>query len=330
METIVLCFPVTQEHVAKIAQAADGARVIAAEQNEIAERIFEATIFCGHAKVPVDWPGVVRQCKLKWIQSTAAGLDHCLVPAVVESNIVVSGSSGLFSRQVAEHTLAMLLALVRKLPDFLVAQTVRQYERLPTDELRDKRVGILGFGGNGQRVAEYLRPMCGPIMATDHFAKELSFSGVEIVEPERTPTVLERSDIVICTLPLLESTYLSLGSREFRRMPRGSYFVNMGRGQLVDEQALVEALRSQHLAGAAIDVAFTEPLPATSPLWETKNLIITPHVGAQSKFRVTDTIKLFCDNLTRWKKSQSLLNLVDKQLGFPKLQDRVPIDWPNR
>lgn len=167
-------------------------------------------------------------------------------------------------------------------------------------------------------------------MATDHFAKELSFPGVEIVEPHRTPTVLERSDIVICTLPLLESTYLSLGSKEFERMPRGSYFVNMGRGQLVDEQALFEALRSQHLAGAAIDVAFTEPLPSTSPLWETKNLIITPHVAAQSKFRVTDTIKLFCDNLTRWKKSQSLLNLVDKQLGFPKLQDRVPIDWPNR
>ncbi len=330
METIVLCFPVTQQQVAEISQAAGGWRVIAAEQQEIAERIFEATIFCGHAKVPVDWSRVVRQGKLKWIQSTAAGLDHCLVPEVVNSKIVVSGASGLFSRQVAEQTLALLLALVRKLPDFLAAQALRRFERLPTDELRDKRVGILGFGGNGQRVAEYLQPMCGAIMATDHFATDLSFHDVEIVAPERTPMVLERSDIVISTLPLLDSTYRSLGTKEFQRMRRGSYFVNVGRGQLVDEQALVDALVSQHLAGAAIDVTFEEPLRENSPLWDTKNLIITPHVGAQSKFRVTDTIKLFCDNLTRWKNSQLLLNLVDKKLGFPNLQDRIPFDWLKR
>ena len=280
METIVLCFPVTRAQIAELTQAADGARVIAAEQDEIAERIFEATIFCGHAKVPIDWAGVIRQGKLKWIQSTAAGLDHCLVPEVVDSKVVVSSCSGLFSRQVAEHTLALVLALVRKLPDFLAAQAVRQYERLPTDELRDKRVGILGFGGNGQRVAESLRSMCGPIMATDHFATGISIPDVEIVEPNRTPQVLERSDIVICTLPLLESTYLSLSSKEFERMPRGSYFVNMGRGQLVDERALFEALRSQHLAGEAIDVAFAEPLHAMSPLWEMTDLVITTHVGA--------------------------------------------------
>ena len=110
---IVLCYPVEDRHYAQICEAAGGAEVIAASQETIAEEVLQADIFCGHAKVPMPWPDVVRQGRLKWIQSSAAGLDHCLVPDVVESDVVVSGASGLFADPVAEQTLALTLGLLR-------------------------------------------------------------------------------------------------------------------------------------------------------------------------------------------------------------------------
>ncbi|MBX3416716.1 MAG: D-2-hydroxyacid dehydrogenase [Pirellulaceae bacterium] len=331
METIVLCFPVTDEQIAQIKRSAPDCNVIFAEQHKIAERIFSATIFCGHAKVPIDWEAVVRAGRLRWIQSTAAGLDHCLVPAVIRSEIVVSGSAGLFSRQVAEHTLALLLGMLRGLPSFFHAQSRRDYERLPTNEIQGHRIGILGFGGNGQRIAEYLLPFRPKaVMATDFFASQLDFPGVEIVDPQKTNEVFSNSDIVICTLPLLDATRLSIGSQQFNAMPNGAWFVNVGRGQLIDETALVAALDSGRLSGAAIDVAFDEPPAANSPLWKAGNLLITPHVGAQSRFRVADTVQLFCDNLGRWQRGEPLLNLVDKSLGFCQLDRRLPRDWPQQ
>lgn len=331
METIVLCFPVAAEQVEQIQQAAPSARVIVAEQTDIAEAIFAATIFCGHAKVPMPWNQVVEQGRLRWIQSTAAGLDHCLVPSVIRSNIVVSGSAGLFSRQVAEHTLALLLALLRGIPTFLAAQARREYARLPTAEVQGARIGILGFGGNGQRIAEYLLPLRPhSIMATDYFADEISMPGVDVVPPDRTDEVFANADILICTLPLLESTRLGIGRAQFALMPAGSWFVNVGRGQLVDEEALVEALKTGRLRGAAIDVAFHEPPLDDSPLWSAPNLLITPHVGAQSRYRVSDTVQLFCDNLARWRQGLPLWNEVDKQLGFSRPSRRIPSDWPNR
>src|SRR3989304_3047353 len=119
---IVLCYPVEQKHIARIAAAMPGAEIIDAGQERIAEELFSADIFCGHAKVPVDWDGVVSQGRLRWIQSSAAGMDHCLVPSVIESDIVVPSASGVLAEQVAEHTIALLTAWFRGLPTFFRAQ----------------------------------------------------------------------------------------------------------------------------------------------------------------------------------------------------------------
>ena len=119
---IVLCYPAEAKHLAQIRAAAPGHEVIDPGQENILSEIFEADIFCGHAKVvPVPWEEVVRRGRLKWIQSSAAGLDHCLVPAVIESNVQVTSASGLFANQVAEQTLGLLLGLLRSLPVFMRA-----------------------------------------------------------------------------------------------------------------------------------------------------------------------------------------------------------------
>src|SRR6188474_3512058 len=125
MMRIVLCYPMEQRHLKQICEAAPGHEVIDAGQERIATELLEADIFCGHAKVPVPWPEVVRRGRLKWIQSSAAGLDHCLTPETIASDIVVTSASGLFAEPVAEQTLALTLGLLRSLPTFFRAQHKR-------------------------------------------------------------------------------------------------------------------------------------------------------------------------------------------------------------
>src|SRR3972149_4938612 len=153
---IVLCYPVKPKHIVQIAAAMPEAEIIDAGQEHIAQQLFTADIFCGHVKVPVDWDGVVRKGRLKWIQSSAAGMDHCLVPAVIESDIVVTSASGVLAEQVAEHTIALLTAWFRGLPTFFRAQQQREFIRRPTRDLTRSTVGIVGLGGVGRRLARSL------------------------------------------------------------------------------------------------------------------------------------------------------------------------------
>ncbi len=329
--TIVLCFPVTPDQVAQISGLAEpaGFNIRVSNQEDIAGDIFDADIFCGHAKtVPVDWSAVVDQGRLKWIQSSAAGLDHCLAPAVIDSDIIVSGCSGLFANQVAEQTLAILFGLLRQFPVFFRAQMRKEYVRRPTDEIAGKSVGIAGFGGNGQRIAQVLKPVADKILATDMFHNQFvdSEDWFTVLPDSELIELFRQSDVVISTLPLSESNYQIIGEQCFRAMKKGSYFINVGRGATVDQTSLTRHLRSEHLAAVGLDVADPEPIPRDDPLWEMENVIITPHVGAQSKYRVPRTVDLFCDNLQRYLSHDSLVNLVDKKLGFPRPEHRLQID----
>lgn len=315
---IVLCYPVADRHLRQIAAAAPAAEIIDAGQERLAAEILAADIYCGHAKVhPVPWDEVVRRGRLQWIQSSAAGMDHCLVPSVIASEIVVTSASGVLADQVAEHTLALTTGLLRSLPVFFRAQQNKEFIRRPTGDLHRATIGIVGFGGNGRRLAEVLRVFKGRIVATDVFPVDKP-DYVEALWPaERLDDLLALSDIVILAAPLVPATRGMIDARALARMKPGAILINMARGPLVVESALVEALRSGHLAGAGLDVTEIEPLPPESPLWELPNCIITPHVGGQSATRIDDMTDFFCENLRRWQTGRPLANLVDKQLGFP-------------
>jgi D-3-phosphoglycerate dehydrogenase len=324
---IVLGFPATDDHVHQISQAARDADVELVGQEDLPAKILEADVFCGHAKVPIDWEEVVAKGKLKWIQSTAAGLDHCLHPAVVGSSIEVSGSSGLFADQVAEQTVALLMCLVRSMKTFLKSQEQRIYSRKATDDLTGKVIGILGLGGNGQRIAQVLRPFAKKIVGTDCFPNA-PVDGLDQVYPESgLLQVLSQSDVVIVTLPLTDGTRQLIGEFELDAMRLGSYLINVGRGAVIDTSALVSKLEAGHFSGVGLDVVDPEPLPQESPLWDMENVVISPHVGAQSARRLGDTTDFFCENIRRRQANQSLLNWVDKQMGFPRPDHRVDLNW---
>ncbi len=322
---IVLCYPVEPRHVAQIAAAAGTAELVDAGQERVAAELLQADVFCGHAKVPVDWDAVVRGGRLRWIQSSAAGLDHCLVPSVVASDIIVTSASGVLADQVAEHALGLATALSRSFPVFFRAQQAHEFVRRPTRDLHHSTVGIVGFGGVGRRIAELVAPLKTRILATDMFPIDKPDHVEALWPPDKLGDLLTASEFVFLCVPLTPSTRGMIRRAELARMQAGSFLINVARGPLVIEADLVDALVRGHLAGAALDVTEREPLPAESRLWDLPNVIITPHVGGQSRFRIDQMTDFFCDNLARYLQGQPLRNLVDKQLGFPP---RKPANAP--
>lgn len=291
--------------------------MVDAGQSGVARELLSADLFCGHAKVPVPWDEVAAQGRLRWIQSSAAGLDHCLVPAVVDSPIRVTSASGVLADQVAEQTLALLLGLLRSLPVFFRAQAARDFTRRPTRDLHRATVGIVGLGGNGRRLVEVLAPFRVRILATDYYPVAKPAAVERLLPPERLAEILPELDILILAAPLTEATRGMIDRQALGLLRRGAILINVARGPLVVEPDLLAALESGQLGGAGLDVTAEEPLPADSPLWDQPAVIITPHVGGQSARRIDDMTDFFCANLRRYLDGRPLVNEVDKRLGFP-------------
>lgn len=317
MKALVVCYPTEDRHLQAIQRAAPDYRLLVADQQTIPELIHQADLFVGHAKVPVDWDRVAASGRLTFIQSSAAGLDHCLAPSIIQSPVVVCSASGLFADQVAEQTLALLLGLLRGIPVFYRQQQKHEFVRRPTADLHRKRVGIVGLGGNGRRLAQVLSPFRVTIRATDYFPEHKPPEVEQLLPHTQLLELAAWSDMLILTLPLNASTKGIINHKVFEAMPRGSWLINVARGQCVNEGDLVEALDRGQLAGAGLDVTAVEPLPPESPLYSHPNVLITPHVGAQSGPRYDDSTRLICENLKRYLAGQPLFNIVDKKLGFP-------------
>ena len=323
---IVLCYPLEDRHLRQIAAVVPDAEIVNAGYERVAAEIVEADIFCGHDRfLTVPWSEAVRRGRLRWIQSSAAGMDHCLVDSVIESDILVSSASGVLADQVADQTCALLFGLCRSLPVFFRAQGAKDFTRRPTRDVHNSTIGIVGFGGNGRRLAEVFSAFRCRIVATDVFPEDKPAHVAELWPAERLHDLLRVSDYVILAAPLNTSTHGLIDRAALDAMRRNAYLINVARGPLVVEEELVAALREGRLAGAGLDVTAVEPLPASSPLWDLPNVIITPHVGGQSARRLDDMTNLFCENLRRYLAGKPLYNqLSDKRLGFPHPSARPP------
>ena len=318
---IVLCYPVAAKHIAQIQEIVPTATLIDAGQERVAEELLNADVFCGHPKVAVPWDAVASCGRLRWIQSSAAGLDHCLVPSIIESDIIVTSASGVLADQVAEHALGLAIACTRRLPLFIAQQKNKEFVRRPTGDLTGATVGIVGLGGVGRRLVEVLEPFRVRILATDYFPVHKPPAVAFLGGPDTLSTVLEQADILFLCVPLTARTKGMIDARRIAGMKQGAILVNVARGQLVEEVALADALHSGHLAAAALDVTPAEPLPIESRLWTSPNILITPHVAGQSAHRIDAMTDFFCQNLSRYLLGTNLRNAVDKRLGFPEPQN---------
>jgi phosphoglycerate dehydrogenase-like enzyme len=290
------------------------------------EILYTATVLPDPEQVP----------ELRWVQFHFAGIDRYInEPILKKEDLMVTTISGAAASQMAEYVLSMMLALGRRIPALAASQRKSEwpkdrFERFSPFELRGKTVGIIGYGSIGRQVAHLLQPFGVTILATKRNAKQpqdrdYTIDGMgdpqgnfvhRLYPSEALQSMLRECHFVIVTTPLTPHTRGLLNAETLQAIRPGAYLIDVSRGGIVDHSALLDAIKSGKLSGAALDVFPEEPLPATSPLWQLPNVIITPHISGSSPHYNERAIDLFAENLHRYLGELPLYNLFDPQRGY--------------
>jgi phosphoglycerate dehydrogenase-like enzyme len=257
---------------------------------------------------------------LRWVQATASGVDGFLYPEFRDSDVLLTGEKGLVGSHLADTGFGLLLAVTRRIATAIrlgaASWDARAAMRMEELELEGMTMGIVGFGGTGRAMARRGLAFGMSCLAVDAMPV-LGGEGVDQVWPSsRLPDLLAGSDVVAICCPLTPATKCLFDDAAFAAMKNGAILVDVTRGEIIDGDALVRALKSGRLGGAALDVAPLEPLPADHPLWSFDNVVMTPHTAGASPFRAGRNLARFCENLRRYRAGEDLVGLVDKQAGF--------------
>jgi phosphoglycerate dehydrogenase-like enzyme len=261
--------------------------------------------------------------KLRWIHSTAAAVHQLMIPELRDSNILVTNARDIHGTVVAEHAIALVFALAKRLPSAMRfqqqhtwAQTQLWHESPPPRELAGATLLVLGLGSIGQGIARSAKALGMHVIAVREHPEKGSGETQEVHAITELDELLPRADYVVIAAPLTEVTRNLFNAARLAKMPRDAYLINVARGPIVDEAALTRALQSKQIAGAALDVFSAEPLAAESPFWNLENLLITPHSASLSEKMWQRHYVLISENLKRYLSGKPLLNVVDKNKGY--------------
>ena len=258
--------------------------------------------------------------RLRWVHAIASGVDSFLYPEFIASDILLTSEKGLVGEHLADHGFGLLLALTRKITaaHALGADGWNHREMLRADEveLTGMTMGIIGLGGTGRAMARRAAAFGMHCMAVDSEAVAPSVEVAQVWPTARLHEMLGQADVVAVCCPLTPATRGLLDSAALAAMRNGAFLVNVTRGEVMDEAALVQALMSRRLRGAALDVAPREPLPPDSALWRLDNVVMTPHTAGASQFRAARNIDRFVANLAHLRAGRPLEGLIDKKLGY--------------
>lgn len=344
MVTVVICSYFEEEYIARIRKVAGRLQVLYREhlvppprwpgdhvgppgwrRSEEGEEEFLAMLKEG--EVLYDFPrGHVKDLlqvapKLRWIQASFAGAGDVIERAGLQNtDVIVTRASGVYSGPLAEFGMMALLAHVKDLDRLRRDKAEKRWRQVHTDTLHGKTLCIVGMGSIGRAVAVRARPFGVRVVGVKRMVQEDDAAwgyADELYATRDLHAALREADYVVVTLPSTPETYRLLDAEAISAMKQGAYFVNVGRGQVVDEGALVEALKSEHLSGAALDVFEEEPLPEGSPLWNLENVVISSHSTASVPGLTNELqAELFCNNLLRYLNGEPLINELDKKLLY--------------
>jgi D-3-phosphoglycerate dehydrogenase len=306
-------FPIGEELLTLVRSAAPRATTVVADKQQLAEALADAEVFYGFHTPEV----FTHAPRLTWIQTSAAGLDRLLVPELVNRGLIITNASGVHASAVAECAWALTLALSRCLHTYMLQQQQHVWKWGPLIDRFGGTVGIIGLGGIGRQYARVARAFDMRVIAVDPHARDAPDTVNCLWPMNRLDDLLRESDVILVSCPYTAETRYLINRERLALVKPTAILINIARGGIIDEVALEEALRSGKLAGAGLDVTETEPLPPSSPLWDTPNLIISPHCGGISSHRVRKLIEFFCENLRRYVAGQPLVNLVDQKKGYP-------------
>lgn len=259
-----------------------------------------------------------RATQLRWMINGGAGIDGILFPELVESNVTLVSAKGHVGTHLAEHAVALLLAVTRGIG---VAVRHRTWDtkwpiRNASWELTGLTLGIVGFGGTGCELAKRAASFDMRIIAVDPVDVELPKHVEACWKMDQFFELLSQSDVVAVCAPLTPETENMFNREAFNRMQNHAILVNVTRGGLMDEAALMEALDNGSIGGAGLDVTPVEPLPDDHPLWSYENVVLTPHTAGASPLRMQRCVDLVCENLRRDLAGEPLLCVIDKRLGY--------------
>ena len=280
------------------------------------------------AEVVITWslrPEQVKIAKkLRWLHSPAAAVHQLLFPEIIHSGIILTNGRDVHGPVVAEHIMALILALAKKLPQasrFQQKRTWGQEElwrsRTHPREVAGATVGFVGLGSIGRTAASHASALGMRVIAVREHPEKGSPDGVQqVFAPAQLDTLLSQSDYVVLAAPVTSATNNLIDAERLSKMKPDAYLINVGRGQLVDEGALIKVLRENKIGGAALDVFVEEPLPSDSPLWDLENVLITPHIGSLTENQWERQYALIAENMRRYLNHQPLMAVVDKQNGY--------------
>jgi phosphoglycerate dehydrogenase-like enzyme len=290
------------------------------DYQRVDEEIVEAEIVIAWSIRPEQ---IAAAKKLRWIHSPAAAVNQLMFPELVNSEIILTNAREVHGPVVAEHVIALIFALAKKIPGSVRLQEKHVWgQQILWDELPRVRevagatVGMVGLGSIGRAVAQSARALGMRVIAVREHPEKGSEGAEEIFAPAKIDEIFRQADYVVLAVPVTDSTKAIANAERLALMKPGACLINVGRGPLVDEPALVDALRAGKIGGAALDVFPKEPLPADSPLWDAPNLLITPHTAALTDRLWDRHYALFSENLRRYLTDQPLLAVVDKRKGY--------------
>ncbi|GAC1390842.1 MAG: D-2-hydroxyacid dehydrogenase [Ktedonobacteraceae bacterium] len=296
------------------------------------ERWQEVEIIYG---VPWKLPKLEQVPHLRWIQLYSAGADRLVTTPLFQADIMITTASGVHAINIAEYVFTMTQAWYRQLPQLLVWKQRKEWgadkesTKTAIEELHGKTIGIVGYGSIGRQIARLAQAYGMRILAMQrgNNHKDSGFSFPDVGDPEGTlpqryytfdqlHDMLQECDIVVVAVPLTAETKAMFNTQAFQAMKNSAFFVNIARGDICDEAALIHALEQKHIAGAALDVFEQEPLPSTSPLWDLPNVLMSPHNSGVTPHYNERAATIFEENLRRYLAGQPMYNLVDKQRGY--------------
>jgi phosphoglycerate dehydrogenase-like enzyme len=280
-------------------------------------------------------PDAEQAQNLRWIQFHNAGINKYIAhPLFEKKDLIVSTLSGANAPQTAEHALTLLLALSHNVPTMLADQSRNKWsasrlKRYQPHELYGSTVGIVGYGSVGQHLARLLHSFNATVLASKRDLLKLEDSGYHVPYPEEDTEYVARlypgpamrsmfkdCDFVVICLPLTKDTRNMISSNQLAALKADAYLVDVSRGGVLDHEALIDALKNEHFAGAALDVFPEEPLPADNPLWDMPNVLISPHVAGFSPHYLDRAIELFIVNLERYLAAEEVLNIFDRERSY--------------
>lgn len=253
---------------------------------------------------------------LQWVHVSAAGVSQLLFDELINSDVAYTNSRGVLSRAIAEFALGFVLDIAKDAQGSLRLQQARRWQHRVTRKIQGQRVLVVGTGSIGREIASLFRAVGLRVSGAGRTSRRGDEYFEEIHSSKGLALVVRDFDYVVLAAPLTEDTKHLVDANVLSAMKPTAHLINMGRGGLVHTDALVDALRSGVISGAALDVVHPEPLPAEHPLWGMDNVILTPHMSGDTEDHLDDLGKLFVENLWRYSRGERLHNIVDKRLGF--------------